>query len=296
MRICWGIGSALLDSGQLVPLVLLNAGLFGVPKDMDTALHPFRLDDAPNLPQSWLPPAFMKLPVYGLIVAKPRPCASAGSAEEVVGERLPILDPIMCDTTGKIGTAGTLVWDEMDRAFAVLTAGHVFPHGCGSSVSRRQDRFISWPRTYPLGRVSHHIVPAGTAGWDAAVILPHHPLSSTAHRKIGPLLTRLDRIRSVVAYGAFTGFVDEAALLSGAIVEGGSEEIEWKNCWMLAPSNVLTSGDSGAPVFARDNSEFLGTYVGVSQFMGTRKAIVHYVQDAASLQREVLASWGVSFR
>jgi hypothetical protein len=63
---------------------------------------------------------------------------------------------------------------------------------------------------------------------------------------------------------------------------------------MLTPAGVLTSGDSGAAVFTRRDQAFLGTYVGASIFEGSGRAYVHYIQDAASLEQNVLKKWNVS--
>ena len=95
-----------------------------------------------------------------------------------------------------------------------------------------------------------------------------------------------------MAYGAFSG------LVRNALTHGGLEQLHsgngiWKNCWMVAPTGILTSGDSGAAVFTRNERKFLGVYIGQSTVGG--EPAIHYVQDSYTLQQEVLRTWNIEF-
>jgi hypothetical protein len=63
---------------------------------------------------------------------------------------------------------------------------------------------------------------------------------------------------------------------------------------MMAPSGVLNSGDSGSAVFTRRDARFLGMYVGSSHLRAANKALFHYVQDAFTLEAEVLSRWNIN--
>jgi hypothetical protein len=216
-------------------------------------------------------------------------------SQEIVSKYLGFRDPIICKQSGKLGTAAVKVWDDEVKEYGLLTAGHIFPKGVGSPVERQRRIFGVWPTRESLGVVSHHVAPSGPAPqWDAAVVR-----LSKAVQWIPPIVRTLHSFTQpepVVAYGAISGLIKNAAVLQGALVEGGSEGTRWKNCWMVAPSGVLTSGDSGTAVFTRKGGELLGVYVGCSFLEATGQALVHYVQDADSLEKEVLSPWQVSFR
>jgi hypothetical protein len=95
------------------------------------------------------------------------------------------------------------------------------------------------------------------------------------------------------ARGARSGFVDTAVLIAG-LEEIEASPLSWSCCWLIGPPTALTAGDSGAAVFVRETNELLGTYVGVSK-VGSGTPHAAYVQDAESLQQNLLKKWNVSF-
>ncbi len=148
----------------------------------------------------------------------------------------------------------------------------------------------------PIGEVSRHVLPDRTAaGWDGAIVRLSNPFAAHHSDTVQSTLKRFTSPEPILVHGAISGLVSEAAVLQGALVEGGSEDVKWKNCWMVAPGGVLTSGDSGAAVFTRRGSNFLGVYVGTSYFISSNKAVVHYVQDAATLETEIMRGWNCHF-
>ena len=82
----------------------------------------------------------------------------------------------------------------------------------------------------------------------------------------------------------------------GALVEVKSDKMTWKNCWQIGRSGVLSGGDSGASVFLRADQAFLGVYVGHFSFVSDNQPLVNFVQDAYSLEAEVLRGWNITFR
>jgi hypothetical protein len=67
----------------------------------------------------------------------PRPTNATISAspqilvERLLAEFVQFREPIVCVRLGKQGTAGVVVWDEVNEELALLTAGHVFPYRVG---------------------------------------------------------------------------------------------------------------------------------------------------------------------
>jgi hypothetical protein len=296
--IAWGFGSAWSPfAEELVPTVLLNSELFEDRLDkfpIDQPPFPipinvlFRIPATKNL---YLPSLEGPLPLHVIMVSRPQPASlSEGILNSYVGFR----DPIICMQTGKLGTGAVRVWDEEVKEYGLLTAGHTFPKGVYSPVQRQKRRLWRFSRREYIGRVSHHVVPNGPEPeWDAAVIR-----LEKSRQWLSPIVGTLTHFRQpepVIAFGAISGVVTEAAVLQGALVEGGAAPMRWKNCWMVLPSGVLTSGDSGTAVFTR-KGDYLGLYVGSSFLLGSDQAFVHYVQDACSLEKEVLSRWHVSFR
>jgi hypothetical protein len=249
-RIAWGVGSVWSESLKaLMPLVLLNSER--IPPSLlsrapEGIVFPMQLvsESFPDFfPASLLPEIDSSLPPpHAMLVTRPRPSnVLRDTAESIVENFLHFHEPIICEQTGSLGTAGVTVRYQDTGGYGLLTAGHVFPRGLGSAVSRRRRGFLRSTIDH-IGRVSHHEVPDGqVAGWDAAIIQLDKSLFRFQGVKIRRMLQRLDKDESVVVEGATTGLVKEAAVLRGAMVEGGSEDMMWKNCWTLAPSGVLTS-------------------------------------------------------
>ena len=207
---------------------------------------------------------------------------------------MPIRRPLICEIHNKSGTAGISVFDMSTEKLGILTAGHVFKSGLHSRVGIRRGNLF-WKRTTHLGSVSHYIIPPEKGGgWDAAVVDLDEPIAKFTPRLITHgLVERFDNHESVIVYGAQSGAVREAKVLAGAL----NTMEHWKNCWMLAPSGILKSGDSGAAVFTKNgDGKYLGTYVGSSVFKGLPdKSYIHYVQDAYTLGCEVLKNWDIIY-
>jgi hypothetical protein len=218
--------------------------------------------------------------------------------ERVLAEFVQLREPIVCIRSGKKGTAGVVVWNKADHQPALLTAGHVFPDGVGSDVGSLHSPLQFFPKFFPkvehLGTVTHHVAPAGPyAAWDAAIIR----ISEIKKPKLALVSQKYERFRSpekIYVHGAYSKLVTRA-VVQGALTDLGSDEIMWKDCWMVAPSGLLRDGDSGAAVFVDSDSSFLGLYVGQSELPGSGLPLVHYVQDAFRLEQEVLSAWNIRF-
>ena len=303
--LAWGIASCWSPIyEQLAPTVLLDSGLLegrGHLRHADQKSGPFAIpvdllsSEGNGLPRGWdapLPRLEARIPLHVMFVSPPEPSASA---EGIMHKYITFKEPVVCEKSGKLGTAGVAVWDDAVQKHSILTAGHIFPKGVGSPVSQRRKNFFGFSRRVPLGVISHHICPNGSSPtWDAAIIRLSRAASYATPRT--GIFPGFNRPEPVVAYGAFSGPVDEGAILQGALVEGGSGQFNWKNCWMLAPATLLTSGDSGTAIFTRKGGEFLGLFVGTSYFVSSGRSIVHYVQDAKSLETEVLKQWHIRFQ
>jgi hypothetical protein len=303
--VAWGVGSAWsFLTGQLEPFVLLNREMFDrerfddslgrpfpIPIELFQAAFPRLFGSGEFNPLQQLPRFGSSLQLHAMAVGRPRPSA----AGLLPNRYLAFTDTIICRQTGAEGTAAVKVVDATTGEAGLLTAGHVFPRGKGSRVDRSRRTFWRLHRREELGYVSHHIAPSGrTPSWDAAVIRFSKPSSFAWAGPVVNMLRYLKEPVSVVAYGATSGAVRQAAIVQGALVEGGAGEVHWINCWMIGPTGVLASGDSGAAVFAR-TGEFMGLYVGCSYFEDTDAVLTHFVQDAFTLSTEVLAGWQVHF-
>src|SRR5262249_31668835 len=151
------------------------------------------------------------------------------------------------------------------------------------------------------GRVMHHRVTSSPSrpDWDVAVIAYDHHVNwndswLTQGWPLAPLVSKLyhqfQSPEKVRVHGAYSG------LVTRAVVQGALTDLdEWKNCWLISPSGVLRDGDSGAAVFVDRDASLLGMYVAKSEFPGTGVPLFHYVQDAFTLERDVLRGWNVSF-
>lgn len=293
----WGYGTAWSRAqGALVPVVLLNEARFPKLFEMiyarsrdDSALlfEPIPLErlDFPDLPRF----PNISPPVHGLFVGQPR---ASSVADDLFDRVLSVRDPIVCGRTGEMGTAGVVVHATGDGERCLLTAGHVFPTGRGSPVRRARWRFLKLRWTEPLGAVIEHVIPSEFApGWDAAIIRVARRLPLGV-RVVPNHMRHFDRQEAVVAYGAFSGLVRNAQTHGGLETLYG-EKFQWKNCWMAAPTGILTHGDSGAAVFTRHDRKFLGLYIGQSTVGG--QGAQHYVQDSYTLEEEVLKPWNFQF-
>ncbi len=293
-RIAWGFGTGWSNKQRaLVPLVLLNEEIFPAPvrvteRPEGRILEPLPLDLLGHQP---FPVAFPQLDplLHFLPVGPPR---RSSIADEIFDAVLTVHEPIVCGRTGEMGTAGVVVHETDSGAACLLTAGHVFPKGVDSPVRRGRRRLFKRLWTKSLGVVIRHVVPDGKQpGWDAAVIrvFGRLPLGT---RVVRNQLRYFERQESVVGYGAFSGLIRNA-YVHGCLVVLEGADTEWKNCWMAAPTGILTAGDSGAAVFTRSGRKFLGLYIGQGTVGGRTGA--HYVQDSFTLQEEVLKSWNIEF-
>lgn len=292
--VAWGYGSIWSRRHQaLVPFVLtnpqrgFNSGRRYSDDSVATPVDVLGRGEAERLPR-----LDSLLPLYALAIGRPRP---SSMADELINEFIPIRNTIACVETGERGTAGIAVLRTADSKYhGLLTAGHVFPRGCGSQVVQVSRRLLRRKKT-ALGHVAAHVVPSGTSpGWDAAMVLVPDPFRSRA-----PLVRRtLDGFtspESIVVHGAVRGSPPDAGV-HGAITVVCGERMSWLNCWFIGPSGVLTGGDSGAAVFTRRQRELLGMYVASSDSRASGRPLFHYVQDAHSLELHVLRSWGVRYR
>jgi hypothetical protein len=291
-----GVGSGWsYDLESLVPLVLFNIEIFTLDRPADITPFPItRVRELGFPPNRTLPQIDTSLPIYCLVVSRPQP---SDVTQKILDSYLEIRDLIICEQTvpARLGTAGVAVWDQILNSYGLLTAGHIFRKGVGSLVKRQRWKLRLWQQREYLGVVSHHVVPQhGVAWWDAAVIRPEKAIKPrrSVNRR---MLKRLDQPEPIVVHGALSGSVSQAAALQGALVEGGAGNTKWMNCWMVAPTGVLTSGDSGAAVFTRKNEEFLGVYVGASTIGADESPLIHYVQDGYSLEQNVFKGWQVRF-
>jgi hypothetical protein len=276
-------------SHELVPLVLLNSEVLRWPLRGEREIEPLPLAGRLGPPDPTLELVEISPKVHFLPVGAPR---ASALTDNLLADVLAVRDPVMCAATGEMGTAGVSVHSRSDGARGLLTAGHVFPIGKGSKALRVRWRFLGLRRKSPLGTVTHHVVPKGSVpGWDAAVIRAEGQIPMGV-KVVSSQLRRFDEQEPVIAYGAFSGAVHNAHT-HGGLVTLRSSAMQWKNCWMTAPSGILTHGDSGAAVFTRAEGKFLGLYVGHSTVGGD--VSMHYVQDSFTLEQQVLEPWGISF-
>lgn len=251
-----------------------------------------------------LPLPYTKLPLHIVVAKEPKeanstvPSSEISAAMQLTADRIMdafvrVRDPIICATTRKSGTAGVIAFRHSQPI--LLTAGHTFA-GEGADVlqlgSRKLLGLLRRPSELFIGNVVHHRVPApnGTADWDVAAIV----LNPRAELPPLPLVSRLyqsfQSAEKIRVHGAYSGLVTRA-VVQGALTDLG----KWKNCWMVAPSGLLSDGDSGAAVFVERDASFLGMYVAQSWLPGSGLPFFHYVQDAFTLQRDALSRWGITF-
>jgi hypothetical protein len=283
----WGVGSGWSKYfRRLCPLILLNASEF---KGCTTAAGVMiRLHHKGYFPK-------LNLALHYAITHRPQPTALLETdrpdlRESLIDRYIRVREPIVSGPNFHPGTASVLVWDENIGEHCLLTAGHVVPGGHGTSVDKVDSMFWIMTRRRRLGTVTHHIEPpGGVAGWDAAVIK-----LKNAFKYSGAFVTQCMRRFSdptpVTVYGARSGVVSKCAV-QGALTDLG----QWKNCWMVAPSGVLKAGDSGSAIFTSHDRSLLGMYVARSRMEDTDRSLFHYVQDAYTLEREVLTDWNVRF-
>ena len=295
----WGVGSIWsADEQALVPFFLLNREFVGLSIPA-FALLPVRvLGVSDLLPQT-------QLPAYAMAATRPRATNATISAsprilaERLLAEFVQIREPIVCMRSGKKGTAGVVVLDQANGELALLTAGHVFPNGVGSEVGKLHLPWPRFPKFFPklenLGVIIQHVAPNGpNAAWDAAIIR----LAEIKKPSAALVWRKYERFRSpekIRVHGAYSKLVTRA-VVQGALTDLGSDDRMWKDCWMVAPSGLLTDGDSGAAIFVDRDLSFLGLYVAQSELPGSGLALVHYVQDAFRLEQEVLRNWKITFR
>lgn len=308
---CFGAGSIWSPYfGVLVPVLLLTR----LPPEFFSTLAyniwPLKktwLYSAGSATQSRrfpFPPT--RIPLHLAVLKRPTATARAAESDMSVATQcttdrimdafVRVREPIVCASTGKRGTAGVIAFHESEPV--LLTAGHVANEGAMIVQHRSCWPYLNWfPETELLGSVMRQIAPSpgNTPNWDVAVIrTSDQHRGSFGRRPTAPLVSKLytgfqtpERIR---VHGAFSGMAGRA-VVQGALTDLG----DWKNCWMVAPSGLLKDGDSGAAVFAERDGSFLGMYVAKSEFRRTQLPLFHYVQDAFSLEREVLKDWNISF-
>jgi hypothetical protein len=298
-----GFGSVRVESEafELYPFILINSNRY---KRYNP--EPFRLLPAHvvegllvDLLRLRSPPPF-RMRTYGMCVTPPQASSNdltfaeqMSLVEGVINDFVQVREPIIENPQGARGTAAILVHDRRTNRPGLLTAGHIFSGSIGSRVDKVRKYFL-FERREPIGVLTHHQTPVqGQAGWDVAVV----QLSDHIHprgRLVGRGVESFDRPEPVVVHGAVTGYVSQA-VVQGVLVEiaYGEQNRRWKNCWMMAPSGVLRSGDSGSAVFTREDRRFLGMYMGSSYLPGSGQALFHYVQDARTLDAEVLQNWQI---
>ena len=290
----YGYGTAWRPYGSdAFPFVLLGSGAFRRSQSRVGAsefLRPVPVEELLSTRErSALKLPRTRLPLLAMAGSIPEP--SSGRTPYPWGWILRRRKAIYPERSTKFGTAGVAV-SMPDGSQGTLTAGHVFPAGLGALVEVASGLIGSSRR--PFGTVSHHEMPAGRVGWDAAIIR-----STTTPAPVKRAITRFPPVRNgqELAYtdGAESGFVDQISVVAG-LEEVRGAHLGWRCCWLIGPTDALRGGDSGAAVFAQSTDELLGTYVGRS-YIGPPpgKTCALYVQDAHSLAANVLRGWGVSF-
>jgi hypothetical protein len=282
---------------RLMPFMVISRAEFSRWESQNTGKL-FELGYEHTLPEELasIPKPSIRLPLHVMFLEPPKPASAFGDeVERVAGwinDYVRVREPIVCAQTNRRGSGAILVADNATTRFGLLTAGHVFQKGVGSPVERECVRDLFFSKRVPLGSVSHCIVPQpGTAGYDAAVIDLSDPIESLG-TVVAKLRDRFIAPERIVVYGAISGFVSRAAVM-GQLVEVDYGPARWLNCWMVAPSGMLGSGDSGSAVFTREDNAFLGLYVGSCGY--ANRPLFHYVQDGWSLQQNILNGWNVSY-
>lgn len=308
---CFGAGSIWSPYfGALAPVLLLTR----LPPEFFSTLA----DNIWPLKKTWLysagsatesrrfPFPSTRIPLHLAVLNRPTATARAVAGEMSVATQrttdrimdafVRVREPIACASTGKRGAAGVFAFHESEPV--LLTAGHIANKGTMIVQHRSRWPYPNWfSKTELLGSVMKQIAPSAdhAPNWDVAVIRPSDQHRVNFGRRptaplVSKLYTRFQAPERIRVHGAFSGMIGRA-VVQGALTDLG----EWKNCWMVAPSGLLRDGDSGTPVFVERDGSFLGMYVAKSEFRGTRLPLFHYVQDACSLEREVLKDWNISF-
>jgi hypothetical protein len=132
--IAWGVGSVWSEwSEALMPLVLLNSERIPaplrseIPDSLGIPLEFVRKQFSECYPSSSLPEIESELPIFTMLVTRPRPSNSLRNRAEIaIGNFLNFREPIICEQTASLGTAGVTVRYQDIGGYGLLTAGHVF--------------------------------------------------------------------------------------------------------------------------------------------------------------------------
>jgi hypothetical protein len=93
--------------------------------------------------------------------------------------------------------------------------------------------------------------------------------------------------RRVDVFAGISGYVDDVSLW-GALMDVAHV---WKDCWLIGPTDAMTTGDSGSGVADHETKEHLGMLAGRS-LIGERAQHL-YVQSLDRLMAERLRDDGV---
>lgn len=191
------------------------------------------------------------------------------------------------------GTAGVTV-RLADGTQGIATAGHVFRNGVGQEAESVSG---VWPfrRRTRLGTVALHMMPSPTTGpgWDIAVVRPERKVASVRRGVIRHPSARIG-LEPAYARGATSGLVDDIEITAGLEEIRGIAGMTWYACWFIGPTAALRGGDSGTPLFSQQDDKLLGIYVGhATNKRGEVTAL--FVQDAYSIQHNVLNDWQATF-
>lgn len=278
----WGVGSAPGPDGAWDrELVLVDAGGLG---DSDLPLGRYEARELfSRLQRLRLPPALAvllpwELSPIALIDVTSRPLSAAAVCTGNLVEEVA--------TRTKNATVGLPCTFTATGATGFITAGHLVtgPGDVVEVLASGPDSTGNASPTWLPGRVAHWSDPAvvGTPGYDYAVVelFGQGQILRLGHAGVvAPPTSPYSPIDAEV-YGAVSG--GGIGQVSGALNQLGDARRQWLDCWQIAPSHLLTLGDSGSLVLGRggpNHQKILGHFVGGS-FWPTPPGMIHqYVQD-----------------
>jgi hypothetical protein len=279
----WGVGSAPDERGQWTrPLVLVSYEAFVAAEGRELPLERFGYDELFAVAgQSQLTSMLevWSVPRNAVFDVTTRPLPASGDVQpgDLVQEAVP---------GSRQATVGLpcLITASSEPAF--LTAGHLV-NGVGDQVEIAATG--SGVQTWVTGEVVHWSDPAhiGSADYDYAVVkltdAGDRILSAVHNGPAGPPTPPHQTI-DVAIHSAQSG--SQYGQISGALAELGDTPRSWLNCWQVAPSRLLTLGDSGSMVIGDsgpNKDKILGHFVGGSYWARGAPGLIHlYVQDLGS--------------
>ncbi|MFF0284093.1 hypothetical protein ACFYSW_27680 [Rhodococcus aetherivorans] len=274
-RAVWGVGSAPDPTGAWInELILVEAAILqSTPADGGRYSAEELFHREPNLAHVldafpiW-PTTFVDVTTRPLAATKvqvPDLVRESGASNRTATVGLPCM--LTATNTAAFITAGHLVKGARSPV-DILATGHG-----GSRWIRGEVVLWEDPGTTP-----------GVAGHDYAVVKlldDNAQILGLTHAGVAGAPTPPYSPINVAAYSAISG--NQYGQISGALTQLGDATRQWLSCWQIAPSSLLTLGDSGSAVLGTSgvhSGKVLGHFVGGSIWHRRPGLLIHqYVQD-----------------